>query len=139
MADHKSATQRPLSPHLQVYAWQWTMLYSILHRASGVLLSLWTAWVVVWLAALAESPAVFQTLQACSATLVGHAVWLGFIWALCYHLLNGLRHILWDTGRGFELSHARLSGHGVCLASLLGTLLVAILEGMHHGAFQGGG
>jgi len=119
-----NTNQRPLSPHLQVYKPQWTSVLSILHRISGVGLSAGTLVMVAWLVALARGPAAFAQLL----DFMGHPVvvvaLIGSTLALFYHLLNGIRHLIWDTGMMLELKPARASGWIVVVSALLLTALV---------------
>ncbi|MEE8140734.1 MAG: succinate dehydrogenase, cytochrome b556 subunit [Alphaproteobacteria bacterium] len=109
---------RPLSPHLQVYRPQFTSVLSILHRLTGVALGLGALLLVYWLAAAAAGPAWFEGARAVAGSWFGWLVLLGFTWALFYHLCNGIRHLFWDIGMGFELATARLTGWCVVLASI---------------------
>ena len=118
---------RPLSPHLQIYRWQWTMLYSSLHRITGLGLAIGTLLLVWWLLALATGPQAFAVAQGFIGSIVGQILLFGWTWALLYHLGNGIRHLVWDCGLGFELETARLSGHVMAGVSAAATLLVWIL------------
>jgi len=118
---------RPLSPHLQIYAWQWTMVLSILHRASGVGLAIGTVLMVWWLLALSDGLASFDIVQGLVAHWFGKLCLLGWTWALFYHLCNGIRHLAWDTGRGFELDTARNTGYLALAASIVLTVLAWIV------------
>ena len=103
--------ERPLSPHLQVYRWQITMTMSILHRASGIVLvgRCLRAWRGgCWRSRRAATPT--RSAAACLASPFGKFVLFGFSLALVYHLLNGIRHLLWDTGWGFEIPEVYRSG-----------------------------
>ena len=108
---------RPLSPHLQVYRPQFTSVLSILHRMTGVALGLGALLLVYWLAAAAAGPEWFKSARALAGSWLGWLVLLGFTWALFYHLCNGIRHLFWDIGMGFELTTARLTGWCVVLIS----------------------
>ena len=110
---------RPLSPHLQIYAWQWTMALSILHRASGVGLSVGTLLMVWWLLGLAGGVESFELVQGFVSHWLGKICLLGWTWALFYHLCNGIRHLGWDVGVGFELDTARNTGYIVFAASIV--------------------
>src|SRR3546814_12263005 len=110
----------PLSPHLQIYAWQWTMLLSITHRATGIALSAGTLLLVWWLLALATGPEAFATAQGFVGSWFGLLLLIGWTWSLFYHLCNGIRHLVWDTGAGFDLSTARGSGYAVVVTSRSG-------------------
>lgn len=113
---------RPLSPHLQIYRPQLTAVLSIFHRMTGVGLTLGAVLVVWWLMAAATSPGYFAVVDGLLTSWLGYLVLLGMTWALAYHMLNGIRHLVWDTGRGLGLSVARTSGWLVALASVALTL-----------------
>lgn len=118
-----AAGNRPLSPHLQIYRWQWTMALSILHRATGVALTVGTLALVYWIVAAATGPIAFEQAQRLFGHWIGQLLLLGWSFALFYHLCNGIRHLVWDAGRGYELGTARLSGYVVFLAAVLLTAL----------------
>ncbi len=103
MADSNTRTQRPLSPHLQIYRPMLTMMMSIIHRATGAALYFGTFLVVWWLVALASGPDYFNYVQNITGSWFGRLVLFGYTWALVHHALGGLRHLIWDTGRGFDL------------------------------------
>ena len=115
--------QRPLSPHLQVYRPQLTSVLSILHRLTGVTLAGGTLLLTWWLVAAARGPDAYLVVAAFYRSWFGHLVLLGFAWALMYHLCNGIRHLAWDAGYGFELRHAYASGRVVVAASFILTAL----------------
>ncbi len=92
---------RPLSPHLQVYRPQITSALSIFHRGTGVLLAIGALGLICWLFALVSGPAEYARFEACAGSLPGRIVLIAITAALCYHFFNGLRHLVWDTGRGF--------------------------------------
>lgn len=94
---------RPLSPHLQVYRWQVQMLTSILHRATGMALVAGLLGMVWGLLALAGGPDHWQAFTACAGSVFGKIVLFGFSWALAYHLLNGVRHLVQDAGHGYAV------------------------------------
>jgi succinate dehydrogenase / fumarate reductase cytochrome b subunit len=115
--------ERPLSPHIQIYRWQLTSVLSILHRITGVALAVGTLLLVYWLIAAAAGPQAFGTAQSLVGSVVGRLLLLGWSWALFYHLCNGVRHLFWDAGRGFELRTAYATGWSVVGASLVLTLM----------------
>lgn len=117
---------RPLSPHLQVYKPQITSVLSIVHRMTGVGLSLGAVWLAWWLIAAAAGPDAFAVVQGFTGSIIGRLLLLGFTVALFYHLLNGIRHMVWDAGYGFELETARRSGLTVLAATVVLTLLAWI-------------
>ena len=114
--------QRPLSPHLQVYRWSLTMLMSIVHRATGVVLSLGSILLVIWIASVAAGPDAYATAQGIVASPIGLLLLFGWSMALFYHLCNGIRHLFWDIGMGFEKAQARRSGW----AALAGTAILTL-------------
>jgi succinate dehydrogenase / fumarate reductase cytochrome b subunit len=117
-------TARPLSPHLQVYRWQLTMVLSIIHRMTGVALAVGTVLLIALLLALAAGPDAYQTVRAFCSSWLGMLMLFGWSWALCFHLCNGIRHLAWDTGWGFEIPRAYLTGWTVVAASLVMTALI---------------
>ena len=114
---------RPLSPHLQVYRPQWTSVLSISHRATGVALAFGTLLLVYWLAAAASGPEAFALAQRLIGSIIGQLLLLGWTFALFYHFCNGIRHLFWDAGYGFELRNAYRSGLAVLAGSAVLTLL----------------
>ena len=117
-----AANDRPLSPALQIYRWHLLMALSILHRASGVLLALGSVVLVVWLLALAAGPETYAGVRAVIASLPGQAALFAWTAALFYHLCNGIRHLFWDAGQGYELGAAYASGYAVLAATVVLTL-----------------
>ena len=119
----KMARSRPLSPHLQVYRLPLLALMSISHRATGVLLVAGSLVLVYWLAAVASGPEAFASAQALLGSLPGRALLLLVTFSLFYHLGNGIRHLFWDAGVGFELRTARASGMLVIVAAIVLTVV----------------
>jgi succinate dehydrogenase / fumarate reductase cytochrome b subunit len=120
------AQERPLSPHLQIYRWQLTSVLSILHRLTGVALVVGTLLLVYWFVAVAAGPEAFGDAQAILGSVVGRLVWFGWTLALFFHLCNGIRHLFWDAGRGFELRAVYMSGWSVVIAAIVLTLIAWI-------------
>jgi len=114
---------RPLSPHLQVYRPQLTSVLSILHRGTGIVLTVGTLMLVCWLIAAATGPAAFNDVQSFLGSIIGRLLLFGWTFALFYHLCNGIRHLVWDTGRGFELPAAYASGWLVVTAASVLTVI----------------
>jgi succinate dehydrogenase / fumarate reductase, cytochrome b subunit len=106
---------RPLSPHLQVYRPMYTMVLSILHRATGLFLSLASLLFVAWIAAAAAGEAAYRALAAVYASLPFRLLIGAVVAAFCYHLFAGLRHLFWDAGVGFGKQAARASAALVVL------------------------
>lgn len=125
---------RPLSPHLQVYRPQLTSVLSILHRLTGLALGVGTLLLVWWLAAAAAGPEAFDAVQAFNGSWLGRILLLGWTFALFYHLCNGLRHLAWDMGWGFELSSAYRSGWAVVVGAGVLTLIAWIAGYAARGA-----
>jgi succinate dehydrogenase / fumarate reductase cytochrome b subunit len=113
---------RPLSPHLQIYRRQLTSVTSILHRFTGIGLAIGLLYLVCWLSAAASGLDAFDRLQSFNGSPIGKILLLGWTVAFFYHLLNGIRHLAWDAGWGFELPTAYKSGTAV----LIGTAVLTI-------------
>jgi succinate dehydrogenase / fumarate reductase cytochrome b subunit len=109
---------RPLSPFMH-YRWQYTNTLSILHRITGVLLSFGFLLLVYWLAAAAAGADRYAGAVTTLASPLAQLVLFGAAFAFCYHLLNGIRHLVFDMGHGFELQTARRSGWAVAIAALV--------------------
>jgi succinate dehydrogenase / fumarate reductase cytochrome b subunit len=129
-----AAQQRPLSPHLQVYRRQITSVMSILHRATGVFLAFGAFALMAWLLASAGGGDSFAAFQAFAGSPVGKITLLGFAAALVYHFLNGIRHLLWDVGWGFEIPRVYASGYVVLSLTVIITALIAFVAWNAGGA-----
>ncbi|MGZ0247625.1 MAG: succinate dehydrogenase, cytochrome b556 subunit [Alphaproteobacteria bacterium] len=117
-----ASNNRPLSPHLQVYKPQLTTFMSITHRATGIALAVGTLMLVCWLIAAATGESAFNEVQAFLGSIIGRLLLLGWSFALFYHMCNGLRHLFWDMGKGFEIETAYMTGRIVIAASILLTI-----------------
>ncbi len=122
-----STQNRPLSPHLQIYKPQITSVLSILHRITGVALAFGALLLVYWLVAAASGPEAFATAQAFFGGPLGLLLLFGWSVALFYHLCNGIRHLFWDAGLGFELPTVYRSGYLVVASTAILTLLAWII------------
>ena len=122
---------RPLSPHLQVYRWQLTSVLSILHRLSGIALTVGTLLLVWWLVSAAQGPESYRGIQNFLGSWLGRLLLFGWSLALFYHLCNGLRHLWWDTGRGLELRSVYAGGWVVVAATIVLTLVTWIAALAH--------
>jgi succinate dehydrogenase / fumarate reductase cytochrome b subunit len=118
-----AASNRPLSPHLQIYRPQMTTALSIFHRIAGVGLGFGALLLVYWVIAAAAGPDRFGQAQALMGSWFGYLVLFGFSVALFYHLSNGIRHLFWDAGYGFELKSAYASGIAVLIATVVLTVI----------------
>lgn len=126
MSTKSPAGSRPLSPFMlgQYYRFQWTSVLSFAHRVTGVGLSLGTLLLAGWLVALAGGPQSYAAYSDHMTAWYGQALLFAWTWALSYHLANGIRHLFWDLGKGFELKTAERSGYAVVVFSLVLTALV---------------
>ena len=127
--------QRPLSPHIQIYRWTLTMFLSILHRATGVALYAGTLLLVWWLMAAATGPEAFALFQGVAGSWIGRLVLFGYTWALFHHMFGGIKHFIWDTGAGFELSVVEWISRGATVIPILLTLISWVLAYKFMGAF----
>jgi succinate dehydrogenase / fumarate reductase cytochrome b subunit len=105
----KSA-DRPISPHLQIYRWQLTSVLSILHRAAGIVLSAGAILLVWWLVAAASGPDAYEGVANFLGSWIGLLLLFGWTAGLFYHLCNGIRHLVWDTGQALDLKSTYLGG-----------------------------
>ena len=115
-------TESPLSPHLSIYRWPITMTLSILHRATGVALSVGLIVLAAWLATAAQGPAAYDQFAGLLSTLIGRLILLGWSFSFFYHLANGIRHLVWDTGRGLAKRQANASAWFVLIAAIVLTV-----------------
>ena len=122
MADSRPVA-RPLSPHLQIYKPMLSMMMSIMHRVTGAALFFGTILFVWWLSAAAHSDGYFDLVQSFFGHWFGRLILFGYTWALVHHMLGGLRHLYWDTGRGFALPTVEK----LVWANLIGSIVLTIL------------
>ena len=127
--------ERPLSPFMigPYYKPQLTSVLSITHRATGCFLAFGAFLLAWWIYAIAAGPAAYDTFAGFAAHPIGKLLLLGFTWSLVYHWLNGIRHLLWDVGWGFEIPRAYATGWTVVALSIVGTAAVWFYA-MSHGA-----
>ena len=114
---------RPLSPHLQVYRPQLTSVLSILHRATGIVLSVGALYLATWVIYASADAKAYALFQSFNRSIVGRIVLGGWLFCAFYHLANGIRHLFWDAGYGFELKDAYRSGWIVVAVSLIATVV----------------
>lgn len=125
--------KRPMSPHLWQWRWHITMLGSILHRLTGMGLYVGAFVVVGWLFAAAAGQESYDAYAAVVASIPGQVILFGFILAAVYHALNGIRHLVWDAGHGFELKTANFTGWLVIVLSVAGSVAIWVLAGFLPG------
>jgi succinate dehydrogenase / fumarate reductase cytochrome b subunit len=116
-----------MSPHLQVWRWHVTMATSILHRATGMALYLGALIAAGWFIALAAGPEAFDGYRAALGSPIGYLVLFGLSFSLLYHLANGIRHLVWDTGRGLEPKTADMSGWAAIVFAIVATVLIWVI------------
>jgi len=118
---------RPVSPHLGVYRFGYTMTLSFMHRMTGIAASVGFLAFVWWLMALASGPDAYATAMRLLMSPVAKLLLVGFTFSFVYHFCNGIRHLVWDTGRGMERAQARRSGALVVVGAVLLTALLVWL------------
>lgn len=126
-----TANKRPLSPFMigPYYKPQMTSILSITHRATGAALVAGTLLLVYWLVWAARGPGFYESAQSALGSMLGQLLLFLWTWALFYHLANGIRHLFWDAGYGFEMEQATQSGWAVVWSSIILTLLCWLIAG----------
>ena len=120
---------RPLSPHLTIYRWPITMVLSILHRATGIALSFGFIVFVLWLEAIAYESMSYDLVRSMMTSFIGQVVLAGWLFSFCFHLANGVRHLIWDSGRLFEKQQADTSAWFVLVTAVVLTIVSWLLIG----------
>ncbi|HEX9158897.1 MAG TPA: succinate dehydrogenase, cytochrome b556 subunit [Rhizomicrobium sp.] len=133
MPQQSAQRARPLSPHFQIYRWPVTMATSITHRVTGVALSIGTIVLAWWLIATATGPDAYHVFAMSAANPIGQIVLFGFLWSLAFHFFNGIRHLAWDVGWGFDVPTANRSGISVVILSVISAIVVFLLA---HGVLR---
>ena len=123
MAETKAPATRPLSPHLQIYRPMLTMMMSIVHRITGIGLYFGTLLLAWWLIAAASGPAPYANFEWFAGSWIGRFILFGYTWALIHHMLGGVRHLIWDTGRGFGPSEREW----LVAANLIGSIAITLV------------
>ncbi len=127
MAETKAPAARPLSPHLQVYRLTLTMVMSGFHRISGFVLYFGTLLLAWWLMAAASGPAGYARFEWFAGSLIGRLILFGYTWALIHHTLGGIRHLIWDTGRGFGAQQREWLAAATIIGSIVLTVIVWVI------------
>jgi succinate dehydrogenase / fumarate reductase, cytochrome b subunit len=129
MADAKmtGARARPLSPHLSIYKPMLTMMMSIVHRVTGAALYFGTALMVWWLIAAASGPTPYAKVQWFMGTFVGRLILFGYTWALIHHMFGGIRHFIWDIGRGYGATEREWLVRAGLAGSIVTTIVLWIV------------
>jgi succinate dehydrogenase cytochrome b subunit len=118
---------RPLSPHIQVYKLTLTYLMSGFHRATGAVLYFGMLLIAWWLIAAAVGPDAYANFEWFIGSWFGRLVLFGYTWGLLHHMLGGIRHLIWDTGRGFEPAEREMLGLATIVGSVALTLIVWVI------------
>jgi succinate dehydrogenase / fumarate reductase cytochrome b subunit len=124
---------RPLSPHLSIYRFTWTMAMSIAHRLSGMAVYFAVPLLALYLWAVADGRASYDLLAACAASWLGILALIGLSWAVIHHAIGGIRHIVWDSGIGVDRAGRVLWAQGTLAGSVALTVvlwLVIFLGGL---------
>ena len=116
-------SKNPLSPHLQIYRWHISSLLSITHRISGVINFLALILIFFWLIFLSLGENNYQSFLLIINSFIGKFILIGFTWSMSFHLLSGIRHLVWDLGYGFEIKTANITGGIVIISSLVLTII----------------
>lgn len=124
MADAKSQASRPLSPHLQVYRLTLTFVMSGFHRVTGLVLYFGMLIPAAWLLAAAAGPEWYAFVNSLFGTIIGRLVLFGYSWGLFHHMLGGIRHLIWDTGRGLDLVSIETLAQATIIGSVVLTAAV---------------
>ena len=122
MAETRRGVARPISPHLSVYRPLINMVMSILHRLTGAALYFGTLLLAVWLIAAARGEASFASVNAVFSHPLGQLVLFGYSWALLHHMLGGVRHLIWDTGRGLSIGQV----NALCWITITGSIALTL-------------
>jgi succinate dehydrogenase / fumarate reductase cytochrome b subunit len=127
MAEMKAPAARPLSPHLQIYRWSWTMAMSVVHRITGSALYVGTALVAIWLVSMASGPRAYEVVGGLFNSILGRLVLFGYTWILMHHMLGGVRHLVWDFGHGMEPGTRMNMARFTLIGSVTLTILIWVV------------
>ena len=116
-------SKNPLSPHIQIYRWHISSLLSITHRISGVVNLLALILIFFWLLILSLGENNYETFLLLINSFLGKFFLIGFTWSMSFHVLSGIRHLIWDLGYGFEIKTSNISGIIVIISSLVLTII----------------
>ena len=120
-------SNNPLSPHLQIYRWHISSLLSITHRIAGIINLFALILIFFWLIVLSLGESNYELFLIIINSFFGKFILIGFSWSMIFHLLSGIRHLVWDLGYGFEIKTANISGIIVIIFSLVLTILFWLL------------
>jgi succinate dehydrogenase / fumarate reductase cytochrome b subunit len=134
MAETPAPVQRPISPHLQIYKPTLTMMMSIAHRITGAALFFGTLLLAWWLMAAASGANSYAKVQWFMGTIIGQVILFGYTWALIHHMFGGVRHFIWDAGRGYGAKEREL----LVIVGLAGSIVTTIVLWIIGYAVMGG-
>jgi succinate dehydrogenase / fumarate reductase cytochrome b subunit len=123
MAEIKAPAERPLSPHLQIYRPMLTMMMSIVHRITGIGNYFGTLILAWWLIAASAGPNAYAKFEWFAGSIIGRIILFGYTWSVIHHMLGGIRHLIWDTGRGFGPSEREW----LAAANLVGSIAITVV------------
>jgi succinate dehydrogenase / fumarate reductase, cytochrome b subunit len=123
MAETNAPAVRPLSPHLQIYRPMLTMMMSIVHRITGIANYAGMALLAWWLLAAASGPNGYAKFEWFAGSIIGRLILFGFTWSVIHHMLGGVRHLIWDVGRGF----GPVEREWLAAANLIGSIALTVL------------
>jgi succinate dehydrogenase / fumarate reductase cytochrome b subunit len=123
MAEIKAPAERPLSPHLQIYRPMLTMMMSIVHRITGIGNYFGTLILAWWLIAASAGPNAYAKFEWFAGSIIGRVILFGYTWSVIHHMLGGIRHLIWDTGRGFGPSEREW----LAAANLVGSIAITVV------------
>jgi succinate dehydrogenase / fumarate reductase cytochrome b subunit len=124
MGSSMTEARRPLSPHLQIYRPMLTMMMSVAHRISGVANAIGFLLLTWWLVAVSIGPEAYATVEAFFGSILGRFLLFMFSWALIHHMLGGIRHLIWDTGRGLDKVSIEIFAWATIIGSTVLTVLI---------------
>ena len=116
-------SKNPISPHLQIYRWHVSSLLSITHRISGIINLFALILIFFWLLILSFGESNYETFLLMINSFFGKFILIGFTWSMCFQILSGIRHLVWDLGYGFEIKTANISGVIVIIFSFVLTII----------------
>ena len=120
-------SNNPLSPHLQIYRWHISSLLSIIHRIAGVINLLALILIFFWLLVLSFGASNYEIFLLMINSFIGKFILIGFSWSMNFHILSGIRHLVWDIGYGFEIKTANISGIAVIISSFILAIIFWLL------------
>ena len=127
LTDGAVTSNRPLSPHLQIYKPQLTSVLSILHRGTGLVITAGSLVIAAWLWSMVLGESCYAAMQSFLTSIPGTILMVAWTWCMSYHMLNGVRHLVWDAGFGYEIPDAYRTGKAVVAGSFLVTLGVWLI------------